>query len=187
MASKLSENPQRIEQLAVAARQALRAREWRAAEQYAKHILKQDRNNAEGLFLAGLVAKAIDQPRSAVESFSRALKQDDGRYDAAIELAHQHVLALRYGDAYAVIQEYASRIGDSPQYLQLAAAICSQIGEWDLAWSLIERADELQPDIPVIMATKAECAVSIGKIIDAKDIYQKLLLKNPGHQRNHYH
>lgn len=182
--------PHSVEQLATAARQAIGARDWRTADQFAKQILKRDRTNAEGLFLSGMVAKAARRSDAAAKFFARALRQDGGRYDAAVELANQYAGMLRYGDAFDVLEEHVPGIGpgisDSPLYLHLAASIYSQINMWDRAWTLIGRADELQPNIPVIMTHKAECAVSIGKIDTAKAIYQRLLQQHPNHQRNHY-
>lgn len=162
------------------------ARNWREVDQYAKQILAQDRSDPEGLFLSGMVAKSSNRPDAAISFFSRCLDKDAGRYDAAIELAGLHVAMLQYGDAYRLIAQHAASIGGSPRYLQLAAQILSQVGKWDEAWPLVKRADELQPNVPVILACKAECATSLGKIAEAKELYLKLLLHNPGHQRNHY-
>lgn len=175
-----------IEQITHAARQAMRARDWRTVDQFAKQILKRDRASAEGLFLSGMVAKAARKSDTAAKLFARALRQDGGRYDAAVELANQYAGMLRYGDAFGILEKHVPGIGDSPLYLHLAASIYSQINMWGRAWTLIGRADELQPNIPVIMAHKAECAVSIGNIDDAKAIYQRLLQQHPNHQRNHY-
>ncbi len=175
-----------IEQIAGAARQAVRARDWRAVDRFTRQILKRDRNNAEGLFLSGLVAKASRKADAAAKLFSRALRRDRDRYDAAVELANQYAGMFRYGDAFDVLEKQVPGIGDSSFYLHMAATVYSQLSMWDRAWTLIERADELQPNVPVVMAHKAQCALSIGKIDEAKSIYQRLLQQQPNHQRNHY-
>jgi tetratricopeptide (TPR) repeat protein len=177
---------QGIDQISRAAREAAKARDWRTVEQLAKQILKRDPVNAEGLFLSGLVAKAARRPNAAVVLFLHVLRRNPARYDAAVELAAQYAGMLRYGDAFGILEEHVPEIGDSPLYLDLAASVYSQINMWDRAWALIQRADDLQPNIPVIMARKAQCAVSNGEIDSAMAIYKVLLQRHPQHQRNHY-
>lgn len=179
-------NNQSIEQIVSAARQAIAGREWRVADRLTRKILKRDRNNVEGSFLAGLAAKATGKPQQAEKLFLRALRQDENRFDAAIELSNLYAGTFRYGEAFAILENHAHAIGDRPRFLNMAAAIYSQIGKWAQAWSLLERADELQPNVAAIMASKAQCAVSLGKIGEAKSIYRRLLQQQPAHQRNHY-
>ncbi len=176
----------RTEKLSTRARRAVQARDWATVQQCATEIKKQEDGKPEGFFLAGLVEKAGRRNAAAATSFATTIELDPGRYDAAVELANQYAGMLRYGDAYEVLETHVSKITDSPRYLDLAATVYARIGKWDRAWPLSVRADELQPDVPVIMANKAQCAVSMGKIDEAKAIYQNLLQRHPAHQRNHY-
>ena len=176
----------RTEQLSIAARRAVQARDWTTVQQLASEIQNREDGGAEGFFLAGLVEKAGRRNAAAAKNFATAIELEPGRYDAAVELASQYAGLLRYGDAFDVLENLAVGMRDSPRYLDLAATVYSRIGRWDRAWPLSVRADELQPDVQVIMANKAQCAVSVGRIDDAKAIYHRLLQQHPNHQRNHY-
>ena len=118
--------------------------------------------------------------------FSKAISLDAGRYDAAIELANQYAILLRHGDTLSLLKRYESRLGNSPVYLDMAANIYSRLGLHASAWPLYQKANELQPGIDMFQANLAACAVYLGKIREAKDIYIKLLERHPTHQRNHY-
>ena len=75
----------------MAGRQAVQARNWTLVKACAREILNRDRNNAEGRFLLGLAETAARRTEQAISAFETALGIDDGRYDAAIELASQYI------------------------------------------------------------------------------------------------
>jgi tetratricopeptide (TPR) repeat protein len=178
---------QRLADFGVTARRAAQARDWTTVQACAAEILRRDGDSAEGHFLSGLANKAAQRPLQASESFARALELDPGRYDAAVELADQHVIARRNGEAAALLSRYERFLGNSPRYLDYAATVYSNIGLHDRAWPLYRRANELQPGMPLFEANLAACSVYLGKIDEARALYQKLLERNPTHQRNHYH
>ena len=123
----------------------------------------------------------------ATEAFARALELDADRYDAAIELADQHSIGRRNGDAAALLSEYVGRLSNSPLYLDKAGTVYSDIGMPERAWPLYKKANELQPRVDIFQANFAACSVYLGKIEEAKEIYKRLLDRFPNHQRNHYH
>ena len=149
-------------------------------------ILKRDDQSAEGYFLMGLVEKAAQRPARAVAAFETALRIDDNRHDAAIELADQLILSRRNKEALALIEKYVDRLDNSPRYLDMAATTLSNIGLHHKAWPLCLKALELQPDIELFRANVAACAVFVGEIDKAEEMYRKLLANRPEHQRNHY-
>ena len=175
-----------LKQLGAAGRSAAFRRDWATVDACARELLKRENQSTEGHFLAGLVCKASQQADSAVEAFSRTLELDDARYDAAIELANQYCLAQRHGDAFALVDRYESSLSNSPLYLNMAGSIFSGIGMPDRAWPLFNKANELQPGIDLFLANLAGCAVFLGKIEEARQIYQDLLQRHPTHQRYHY-
>ena len=175
-----------VEQISRIARGAAQKKEWATVHAAAIEILKQDDKSAEGYFLMGLVQKAAQRPAKAVEAFATALRIDDNRHDAAIELADQLILSRRNKDAVELIDKYIDRLDNSPRYLDLAATTLSNIGLHHKAWPLYLRAIELQPDIDLFRANVAACAVFVGDIDKAEEMYRKLLAKRPEHQRNHY-
>ena len=152
----------------------------------ADEILSKDRRSAEGWFLKGLCAKARRIQKLAIEAFSKAIRFDAGRYDAALEMAELYLPLLHHGEAAALLQRFEPLYGNSPYYLAKAADTYTKLGLHDRAWPLYRRADELQPGIDRIQAGLAACSVKAGKIELARSLYRELLKRNPGHQRNHY-
>jgi tetratricopeptide (TPR) repeat protein len=175
-----------IENLVRAARRAIAGRDWRTVEDCAAAILKRDDAAAEGYFLLGMAAKASKRPKQAVDAFERALSLAPERYDAAIELASQYSLARRNGDAAKLLAKYAPALDNSPLYLDMAGTVYTEIGMPEMAWPLYRKACDLQPEISLFQANRAACAVYVGELEAAREIFTALLAANPAHQRNHY-
>ncbi len=180
-ASSLTES-----RLSTTARRAVQAGDWATVNTCAHRIIKQNKKNPEGHFLSGLVAKAGRQANKAIAAFSKAMSLDARRYDAAIELANQYALAMRHGEALALLKRYESHLLNSPLYLDMAANIYTLLGLHAGAWPLYQKANELQPGLDRFQANLAACAVYLGKIKEAKTIYSELLNRHPHHQKNHY-
>ena len=175
-----------LSQISAIARRAVQAKDWPTVSVCVRKILKQDKKSPEGYFLSGLVEKEARRTEQASEAFSKAINLDAGRYDAAIELATQYAVLLRHAEAVELLQRFESRLDNSPLYLDMAANIYSRLGLHAQAWPLYQKANELQPGIDLFQANLAACAVYMGKIEEAKAIYQALLRRHPNHQRNHY-
>ena len=177
---------QDLPQLSYIARNAARSKDWPTVSACARKILRQDRKSAEGHFLSALVEKAAHRAEGAADAFSRVIALDAGRYDAAVELAGQYAILLRHAAAADLLQRYESHFAGSPRYLNIAADTYSRLGLHARAWTLYQKANELQPGIDLFRANLAACAVFMGKIEEAKNIYRDLLQRHPNHQRNHY-
>jgi len=175
-----------LSQLSGLARRAAQASDWVTVGACARKILKQDNKSPEGYFLSGLVEKAAGRSDKAIKAFTKALNLEAGRYDAAIELANQYVISLRHGEALSILKRYEPRLGNSPLYLDLAANIYTRLGLHARAWPLYKQANNLQPGIDMLQANLAACAVYMGKLEEARNIYINLLERHPSHQRNHY-
>jgi tetratricopeptide (TPR) repeat protein len=175
-----------ISQVSQQARQAVRAKNWPHVKAYAKDILGRSRDNAEGHFLLGLANAGAKQVDQASKSFSRAIRADEGRYDAAVELAGIYLRSSRHGEAAELLQRYEPLLQNSPLYLDMAATIYTKAGLPERAWPLYRKANDLQPGVDMLQANLAACSVFVGKIDEAKEIYGRLLDKYPNHQRNHY-
>jgi len=175
-----------ISAISMTARRAVRVQDWRRVEACANEIIRRDATNPEGHFLAGLVHKIAQRPGRAMEAFERALALDDRRYDAAIELANQYSVMRRNGDAAAILKKYEDSLDNSPMYLDMAGTIYSEIGMPQLGWPLYLKATALQPGVDLFLANRAACAVYLGKISEAREIYEALLKRFPHHRRNHY-
>jgi len=176
----------RIAAISANARRAAQARNWAVVRAASREILKTDRGSPEGWFLAGLAEKGSGRAQPAAEAFAKALSFDSSRYDAAIELASLYRDLLRHREAAELLQRYAADLSNSPLYLAMAAETWTRLGLHDRAWPLLARANELQPGIEKFQADLAACAVLLGKIPEARDLYLGLLEKHPQHQRNHY-
>jgi tetratricopeptide (TPR) repeat protein len=176
----------KLSQISMTARRAMRYQDWETVDACAREILRQDKTSAEGYFLTGIVEKVSQKPVLAAQAFEKALALDAIRYDAAIELANQYKIAERNAEALELLEKYESALGNSPMYLDLAGTIYSDLGLSEKAWPLYKKANALQPDISLFQANLATCAVYLGKIKQAKVIYQALLKRSPGHRRNHH-
>ena len=175
-----------LAEISAIARKAVSKKDWTTVDAGAKEILKRDSLSPEGYFLSGLVERASRRPIKAVEAFKKVLDLDADRYDAAIELAFQHAVARRNGDAAELVAKYEGKLGNSSLYLNMAGTVYSEIGMPERSWPLFQKANELQPDVDLIQANVAACAVYLGKIEEAKDILKRLLKRFPNHQGNHY-
>ena len=176
-----------IENLSLAGRRAAAQQDWSTVQICADGILKRDQGNAEGMFLLGITEKAAGRPKKAVEAFQAVLSIDDDRYDAAVELASQYSMARRNGDVDDLLSRYQGQLENSPKYLDMAATTFIEIGLPAKAWSLYQKACELQPEISQFRSNLASCSVYVGEIEMAKRLYRELLIEDPTHQRNHYH
>lgn len=175
-----------LTQLSVIARRAAQTKDWASLRACAREILRKDKTSPEGYFLSGLAEKAAGRADKATDAFSTAITLDAGRYDAAIELASQYTLLMRHADALDLLRQYQSHLDNSPLYLDMAATTYSRLGLHTQAWPLYQKANQMQPDIDLFQSNLAACAVYLGKIVEAKAIYQSLLKRYPNHQRNHY-
>ncbi|MDJ0812706.1 MAG: sulfotransferase [Woeseiaceae bacterium] len=178
--------PETIDQIAAAGRHAVRAQDWGSVAACANEIIRRDANSAEGYFLGGLVERVQQHPRKAIELFQRALDLDPERYDAAVELANQYSIARRNADVADLLARFEDKMSNSPMYLDLAGTIYTEIGMPERAWPLYEQAVKLQPTVDLFQANLAACAVFLGKIDEATEIFERLLERFPDHQRNHW-
>ena len=175
-----------LQQVSAAGRHAASRKDWNSLAACADEILNKDNSSPEGYFLQGLVKKAANRNEQAIADFLKVLELDDGRYDAAIELANQYSILRRNGEAAAVVRKFEDRLVNSPMYLNMAGTVYSQVGMTEAAWPLFQKADALQPGIDRIQSNLATCCVVLGKISEARKIYLRLLEKHPTHQQYHY-
>ncbi|MGD8385405.1 MAG: sulfotransferase, partial [Lysobacterales bacterium] len=108
------------------------------------------------------------------------------RYDAAVELANQYSVARRNADAAGLLARYEDKLDNSPIYLDMAGTVYTEIGLPKRAYPLYKKANALQPGIDLFMANLASCSVFLGKIEEARELYEALLERFPEHRRNHY-
>jgi tetratricopeptide (TPR) repeat protein len=172
--------------LSEVARKAARAQDWNLVYTNANAILNLDPQHPEGHFLSGLVERVANRPLRAIAAFEQTLRLDANRYDAAVELANQFSVARRNKEALELLDTYQDKLSNSSMYLDLAGTVYTEIGLPEKALPLYEKANQVQPGIDLFQANLASCYVFLGKIKEAKDIYQSLLQRFPKHQRNHY-
>lgn len=175
-----------LQQVSTAGRRAAQAKDWAQVRACAKELLNRQWDSAEGRFLLGLAEKASNHIEPAIKAFSKSIRLDGDRYDAAVELADQYLLVHRYGEAVDLLRRFEPLMDNSPRYLDMAGTIYTKAGLPDKAWPLYKKANELQPGVDSLRANLAACCVYIGKIDEARRIYTELLAKYPNHQRNHY-
>lgn len=175
-----------IDKLSQAGRIAIQRQDWAKVSQSAIGILNLDQNNAEGFFLAGIVERVAGRLGNAIRYFEAALNSDSQRYDAAVELANQYSRSRRNGHAASILKKYEDALSASSVYSDLAGSVYSDIGMPERAYPLYKQAVELQPNVDLFQANLASCSVFLGKIDEAKVIYESLLQRFPNHQRNHY-
>ncbi len=174
------------EQISIAARRAARSQDWNTVAICANEILQLDAGSAEGYFLVGLVDRVSKRPVDAARAFEKVLALDADRYDAAIELASLYSASRRNQDVAALLTKYENKLSNSPMYLDLAGTVYTEIGMHQKAWPLFKQATKLQPGVDLFQANFAACGVFLGKIEEARVIYQGLLKRFPNHRRNHY-
>ena len=174
------------EQISIAARRAARSQDWNTVAVCANEILRQDASSAEGYFLVGLVDRVSNRPADAARAFEKALALDADRYDAAVELASLYSASRRNQDVVALLRKYEDKLSNSPMYLDLAGTVYTEMGMHQKAWPLFKQATKLQPGVDLFKANFAACGVFLGKIEEAREMYQALLKRFPNHRRNHY-
>ncbi|RPH97500.1 MAG: sulfotransferase family protein [Lysobacterales bacterium] len=182
----LTETNDTVTRFSRAARRAVENRDWATVIACASEIQRLDPDNAEGWFLGGLAVKVEKKPLKAIAAFEKTLQLDPRRYDAAVELANQYSIARRNADAAAMLASYEAALSNSPIYLDLAATVYTEIGLSERAWPLYVKANEVQPGVDLFQSNLAACAVYLGKIEEAREIYLQLLERFPDHRRNHY-
>lgn len=155
-------------------------------EKLAEDILAVDANNADGYYLRGKIHSINRRTVKAAEAYESGLALDDKRYDIAVELANTYSILRRNGDAAQLLGKYETALHDSPRYLDLAGTVYTEVGQAQKAWPLFKRANEIQPNIDFFQANLATCAVFLGKVDEAREVYLKLLERSPNHRKNHY-
>ena len=152
------------EQISATARNAAQSGDWARVKACAKEILRRNSNSPEGHFLVGLAGKASRRPAHAAKAFSRALRLDGNRYDAAVELAGQYLASGQFAEAVTLLQRYEAQLHRSPRYLDMAGTIYTNVGLPDRGLPLYKKADELQPNVDSVQANLAACSVYVGEI-----------------------
>lgn len=134
----------------------------------------------------GMSQKVLKNPARAAQFFKRALELNGDRYDAAIELANQHIVLNKHQEARELLTQYVERLPDNALYFDLAGHAWFVMGHYEDAWPLFERAVKLDPNAEAFQVHKAACAVFLGKKDVARSIYTRILKRNPQNQRIHY-
>ena len=165
----------------------LENKQWEKAVQIAIQIIELDSKNENSHYITGYCYKAMRRMDDAILGFKNVLRINENRYDAALELAGLYSTTRKNALAFELLNQYQAMIGNSPRHLDLAGTLFTEIGMPERAWPLFERANELQPGIPVLQANLATCAIFVGEMEVAKSTYRNLIENNPEHRKNHYH
>ena len=175
-----------IEQLSQSARQAIAQRNGRVLHDSFTQILQIDPKNAEGHFLKGIFFKVQQKRAVATSALSTAFELDNGRYDAAVELADLLAARQDYDAAKDLLKQSEEAMKNSPYYLNFAGEIYTRLGLHDAAWPLFKAANDIQKDAIPIETNLAASAAKVGRYDVAQDYYSKLLSDTPEHQRHHF-
>lgn len=184
---KTTVNPNDFQQLSKLARGA-----WLKQDQNGFHALvvllsRYHANKAETIFLVGLDFKQQGLRTEAKNAFAQALKMDDSRHDAAIELADLEAITGNPEIAYELLESHKSKLKNSPMYADMAGTCYINIGLPEKALEMHEIAHALQPNVDIFAGNLAASRGFVGDVKVAKALYEQLLSKNPVHHRNHYH
>jgi tetratricopeptide (TPR) repeat protein len=119
------------------------------AEALLRGILKDYPNNADAMYLLGLLSVEQDRPEEAVELLSRAaeLRPKDGRVLYNLGLLLQQL--GRLDEAGQVLRRALEIEPDGLDYLHAYADHLLRRGRDEQAWALAERMIELYPDQPI--------------------------------------
>lgn len=169
-----------------AAHAAIQASDWNQVNACAFELLRVSPNSADAPFLMGLAQKAANRHEAAADYFERAMGLDDTRHDAAIERAFQLTHLQRYADAKDLLKASLGGLADSAHYMDLGGSAYFAMSLYDAAWPCFETAVQLQPSVDAYQIHRAECAVYVGHIDIAQQIYSRLLKKQPRNQRYHF-
>ncbi|WP_334048121.1 tetratricopeptide repeat-containing sulfotransferase family protein [Alteromonas gracilis] len=175
-----------LEQMTQVVREFIARKNWDQLAQVARELQAKHPSSPEGFFAMGVVVKQHRDYHSAEKFFVHALTLNSERYDVAIELAQVYFSIQRYQDSLSLIEEYKSYIDNSAYYLLETAKLFHWLGLHENAWRFAKKADSVQPNNDVIKATVAEYGVLLGKVDEAKQIYEKLISKYPNYQKHHY-
>ncbi len=168
-------------------RSAFHARQFDSCERLYEEFVGIFPESAETSFLLGLLERSRQHPKISAEAFAKALALDPKRYDAQIELAAQYSVLQEPNKAIELLGTLPEGVQKSPLYLNLAGSIYSELALPQRAYPLFKAALVLQPKAELIKANLAACAVFMGDIEFASQLYRELLTEFPLHQRYHYY
>ena len=167
-------------------RKAISDKNWQYLAEVVREVFAEFPEEAESHFLLGKLLSAQNNIKGSTHTFEQVLAIDPERYDAAIELAHLYTISRRNKDAYSLVQKYQDKIDKSPVYLSAVGMVYDNIGMPEEANEFHNKAFELQPDLDSFKTNLAISNLHLGKLSEAKSLYEDLIEKNPEHQRHHY-
>ncbi len=173
-------------QLSQQARVALSRGDVAAAQGIARNLLAATPLYADGHYLMARVALAQRQVAAAQRAYQECLKLDAQRMDAVTELADLWLKLGEHGRSFNLLKANFDALRTTSGAAFAAAELLSRLAMHERAFTLYQRANELQPNVPRIEAGLAASATKNGEISQAEALYEKLLAANPAHQRNHY-
>lgn len=86
-----------------------------------------------------------------------------------------------FSEAYNILLEHESALGESSDYLSLYGATCRRLGMIDAAHDLLEKALSLDPDSHSVINNYANVLIDMGRLDKAKSMLLGVLDKNPNY------
>ncbi len=179
---------------------------WEKAEEAALRGVELDAGSAEGWWLAGKAAQALERPEVARERFARALELDPTYLPARLERAISATAAGAFEEASEVIREAGKKVRtfdtmvrlefrralveaekarkappESPESFAVAARVYYQAARFEDAIALARRALEANPADAETLGLYALTLVQTGRADEAVAACEKFIAQNPGH------
>ena len=139
-------------------------------------------NDAEPYYQLGLTSLALQDPRTAVAAFSKALELDPKHAGARLKLAELMAVTRYKNLAEDAMSRLEAIVAESPQNLEAVDALAAvewRLGQSDSGIKLLEESLEKFPDSLKSSVMLARLKVSQGDLQGAEDALQKAAASAP--------
>jgi Tfp pilus assembly protein PilF len=167
----------------MAGRVRLAARQTESAREFFQKAVEIDDTAADGWFGLGIIAQDTGDNAKALEHYRKAMQISPQRIEYVLAAARTLALLEQTDQGLALLDEQLSKTGGDAQLLCAAAQLARKAGQTDKARDYYCRAMIVNPADTSVMFSLAELYLSQGQWAQAADIYEKLLPRTQGTQK----
>lgn len=180
------DNTAKIRELLRRGYQALASGDVRTAGECCKHLLAIKPDLVQAHFLVGLIGVQVGDRDTCFRAFASVTKLQPDHSAAWAHLAKMFMTDGQVNRADAALAEAIKGNPQEPVVCDLLGTVYSTMGEFGLAQTWFERANEGQPGHPPYMHNLANNLIFHGRTDDAEQLLGKLLAIEPNSPQAHW-